>query len=226
MAPIPTTIAMKPRISPIPFCRLAMRSIKGIPAAKPTKTLASNKEMNAWTFSLITKTSNKRMESPVMINKYIVLSIVLPFCYAAVLMPPEGIFPIVPYLRHLPDMLLIDFQSQTRPFRDFHIAVIIFKYILIDDVVQQVAALVVMDPQTLFLYKGIVTGGVHLKAGCQRNWPQRAMRRHGDVKSFGHGEDLFTFGYASRMGQVRLDDIHITVGQQRFELPFGKHPLS
>src|SRR5690606_33336699 len=149
MAPIPTTMAIKPRISPIPFCKLAISSIKGIPAAKPTKVLASNKEMNAWTFSLITRTSNKRIDRPVMINKYTVLSISLPFSYATVLMPPERVFPIVPYLRHLPDMFLIDFYSQTRSFGDFHIAVVIFKYILIDNVIQQVTTLVVMDPQAL-----------------------------------------------------------------------------
>jgi len=49
---------------------------------------ANNKEINACTLSLITRTSSKRIESEVMIKRYTVLSICLPFCYAAVLMSP------------------------------------------------------------------------------------------------------------------------------------------
>src|SRR5690606_11127698 len=125
--------------------------IKCKPAANPTNALASRREIKACSCSLITNTSNKKMERPVMINRYIVLSIVLPFCYDTILMSPKGIFPVMAYFRHFPDMILVDFQSQAGAFRDLNIALILFKYSFIHDVIEQVTALVLVYAQALFL---------------------------------------------------------------------------
>src|SRR5690606_7731599 len=140
-----------------------------------------------------TKTNSKRMESPVMINKYIVLSIILPFCYAAILMPPKRVFPVVSDFCHFSDMVFIDFQSETRAFGDFHIAIFIFKNILVHNVIKQVTPLVIMYPKTLFLDKGIVAGGIHLETGSQCYWSQGTMRCHGHVKGFRHRKYFLAF---------------------------------
>src|SRR5690554_5172086 len=97
-------------------------------------------------------------------------------------MSPKRVFPVMPDFCHLAYMVLIDRQSQSRALRNFHVAIFIFKNILVDNVIQQVTSLVIVYPETLFLDKGIVASGVHLKAGGQGYRPQRAMRRNSHVK--------------------------------------------
>jgi hypothetical protein len=78
-------------------------------------------------------------------------------------------------------------HAQARLGQRLDVAVFDLEVFLVDHVVQQFGALVVVDAHALLLQHGVVRHEVHLQAGRQRHRAERAMRRQRDVVGFGHG---------------------------------------
>src|SRR5690606_21273495 len=96
----------------------------------------------------------------------------------------------------------------------------------IGDVVQQIKPLVVMDADAAFLDGGVDARKINLERGSKRYRPKRAMGRNRYIIGFGHGRDPEHLGYAAGMAQIGLDDRHMPVVQQLFEIPARIHPLA
>ena len=141
-------------------------------------------------------------------------------------MAPDRIAPAMPLPGLLGNYLFIEFDPQSRSPRDLHITVRTAEYAGVCEVIEQVAALIVMDPQALFLNKGVVADGVNLQAGSQSDRTQWTMRGQSDVVCFRHSGDLPALGYAAGMGEIRLDNIHRTAFKHPFEVEAAEQPLS
>ena len=92
-------------------------------------------------------------------------------------------------------------------------------------IVQQVAALVIVNTQALLLDKDIGGANIQLHTGAEGHGAQRAMRRHRHVVGLCHSGDLLALADSPSMGKVRLNDVHIPVLKQIFKIPAGEHPL-
>ena len=66
-------------------------------------------------------------------------------------MAPDRIAPAMPLPGLLYNYLFIEFDPQSRSPRNLHITVGTAEYPGVCEVIEQVAALIVMDPQALFL---------------------------------------------------------------------------
>src|SRR4051794_24353124 len=90
--------------------------------------------------------------------------------------PPDRVAPAMTGLRGFADLGFIDFHPQAGAGQAMDKTVLIFEDIRIDQVVQQIAALIVMNPQALLLDKSIWRAEIDLQAGGETDRPERTMR--------------------------------------------------
>ena len=83
------------------------------------------------------------------------------------------------------DRGLVHLDPQARALRDHQHAVSKAEAVPGQGIVAEIALLVVMDSEALLLDEGVVADRVHLQACRQRDRPQGAMRREGDVIGLG-----------------------------------------
>ncbi|MCY1249027.1 hypothetical protein D9M72_625270 [compost metagenome] len=93
-------------------------------------------------------------------------------------------------------------------------------------VVVEIAALIVVNAERLLLDHGIVTDRIHLQAGGQRNRPERAMGRHGDVVGLRHMADPDHFRNAADMGSIGIDDAGGALFEDGPEIVAAVQPLT
>lgn len=67
----------------------------------------------------------------------------------------------MPRRGHFSYTILINFNCQSGLLRDTHIPVFIFENRFIGQIIEQVASLVIVDAEALFLYKSIMAGCIH-----------------------------------------------------------------
>src|SRR5690606_10478402 len=94
-----------------------------------------------------------------------------PLGKAAIGVTPDRITPAMPRLRPFDHVRLVDLDAQARPVGDLHEPILIVKNRWILDIVKQVVAFVVVNPEALLLDEGVVADAVQLQAGCQGNRP-------------------------------------------------------
>ncbi|MNW01072.1 hypothetical protein D3C71_1966560 [compost metagenome] len=72
--------------------------------------------------------------------------------------------------------------------------------------------MIIVDAQALLLDKSVIGTRIHLKASRQGNRPQRTVRGDSNIIGLRHGENLLALGNPACMGEIRLDDVYITLG--------------
>ena len=95
----------------------------------------------------------------------------LPLGNGTVLMPPDGIFPVVGRPVFLLHQLPVDLHAQSRAAGKLHESVGKCEIFRISDIIQHAFAHIVMDADALFLDDRIIAGGIYVQAGGQRNGP-------------------------------------------------------
>src|SRR6478735_6600342 len=112
------------------------------------------------------------------------------FCDVSVGVAPHRSAPGVAALVRCPHHGLINFDAESGPGEPLDVAVDELERRLVHHVVQDFGALVVVDPDALFLDEEVGRGEAHLQAGRERQGAQRAVRRQLDFVHFGQRGDL------------------------------------
>ena len=81
-------------------------------------------------------------------------------------------------------------------------------------------------PRLISWIATIGRAGGELQAGGERQRPERAMRRDGDVIGLGHRRDLAAFEDSAGVAQVGLDDVDRAAFEERLEVPAREQPLA
>jgi hypothetical protein len=152
-------------------------------------------------------------------DRVVVAALTLPFRNGPVFPPPDGVFPIVADIRCPSHGFFIDLYPQPRTCRDVHEAVLVLEDSGILKIIVEFSALVVVNPQALFLNKRIRKARVQLKARRERNRSERTVNGDRDIICFRHGADPVSLTDTAGMRNIWLHDIDGSKLEKPFKIP-------
>src|SRR5687768_9287806 len=116
-------------------------------------------------------------------------------------------------LRGFADLGFVDLDAEAGLSEEMHKTVAVIEHRRVHEIVEQVAALVVMNAERLFLDEGIRRAEIDLQTRGETNRTERTMRRDRHIESLRHRRDLLQFADPAGVRAVRLDDVRATALQ-------------
>ena len=113
-----------------------------------------------------------------------------PFGDTPVVMAPHWVVPVYVEFCAFTDVVDVNVDTETGAVRQVDVAIFVVEDRRVDEVVEDIIALVVVNVEALFLDERVRRDGIDLQTRRECNRPERAVWRHCHVVRFGHRRDF------------------------------------
>src|SRR5699024_10563872 len=110
--------------------------------------------------------------------------------------------------------------------RDIDIAIVILEHVYVREIIEDIAGVIVVDVQALFLNEGVWRAGVDVDARRESDRAEGTVWRERDIVGFSHAGDLLHFRDPTCMREIGLDDVDMAAFEDGLEVPPRVQPLT